>query len=237
MTNKGLRIESGFVVGGDATHFLILWCKWDDGPPGQCLAIPVKDHGGGIFLRSDPDRFVTLPTDNLRERKAKIYIKKHIRIVEEPPVYTGTERVLRKGYQFHTNGSKRVAIERAMPDSMWNNQRKMFVTEGLDSFEGFVEFRVPDAGAGCKSFIVACGFADWICMASGYDKNRLLYNSAMNGDLNGVRRHVATAKQVYNSQVTRELPSEAEVTVRTRLRTTEPIFDVYVEAITQCLIM
>lgn len=241
MTNKGLRIETGYVVGEDRTHFLILRCKWDDGAPGQSLAIPLKDHGGGIFLRSDPDRLVTLPEDELRERKAPIYIKKHIRIVEEPPVYVGTERVLRKAYQFHTNGSKRVTIEKVMPKALWNHQRRMFVTEGLDSFEGFVQFRIPDAGSRNKSFIVACGFAapdsDWICMASSYDDNVLLYNSAMEGDLNGLRRHASTARQVYNSEVTWELPSEAEVTVRTRLRTTERIFDIYVDAILQCLIM
>ncbi|KAG8168088.1 hypothetical protein KVR01_003777 [Diaporthe batatas] len=125
MTNKGLRIETRFVVGEDTTHFLKLQCKWDDGPPGQSLAIPLKDHGGGIFLRSDPDRFVMLPDDDLQGRNSTIYIKKHIRIVEEPPLYAETERVLRKAYQFHTSGPKRVTIQRAVPETKWNSQRNM----------------------------------------------------------------------------------------------------------------
>ena len=240
MTNKGLRIITEIVVGEDITHYLMLGCNRDGGTPGKSLGIPLKDHGGGVFLRSQPDRLVILG-DEMKTQMTTMYIKKHIEMMAELPVYAETQQLFRKAYQFHTNGSRRVTIERAVPASMWNRQRKMFITEGLDSFDGFVEFRLPDSATGHESFIVACGFAspnrEWICMASSNDENRLVYNSAINGDLNRMRRQAIKAKQVWNSQVTTRMGSEAEATVRTRLRKTEPIFDIYVEVITQCLIM
>lgn len=240
MTNKGLRIVTEIVVDEDITHYLMLGCTWEGGAPGKSIGIPLKDHGGGVFLRSHPDRLVLLG-DEMQTKKATLYIKKHIQTQEKPPVYAETQRFFRKAYQFHTTGPRKMTIERAVPGSLWSKQRNMFITEGLDSFDGFVEFRLPDTATGHQSFIVACGFAssgsEWICMASSNDENRLVYNSAINGDLNRMRRHAMNAKQVWNSQTTTMMGSEAEATVRTRLRKTEPIFDIYVEVITQCLIM
>ncbi|KAI3391310.1 hypothetical protein diail_7617, partial [Diaporthe ilicicola] len=76
-TNKGLRIVTEISMRGDMTQFLKLGCHQHGRDSGKSFGIPLKDHGGGVFVRSQPDKLF-IPNDEMRTETMSLYIKKHM---------------------------------------------------------------------------------------------------------------------------------------------------------------
>lgn len=194
MTNKGLRIDTELNTGKDKTQYLRLGCRRNGWDPEESASISLIHHGGGVFLRSQPSKIFTINNVS-REGKMTLYVKKHTE--EEPPVVAGYEQSFCEAYQFHYDPQDMERM-RVVPASMWNEQKRMFVTKNVDSFNGFAQFRMVRERS-THDFIVACGFTSrdrgWICMASSTDKNRNIYSAAISGDLRKVRELAIRANE------------------------------------------
>lgn len=227
MTNKGLRIVTEISMAGDMTQYLKLGCHRKG--VGKPLGIPLKDHGGGVFLRSQPGRLCAL-NDEERTETLTLYVKKHIEIEAGPSIVAQTKWQVGRGYRFHIDLSK-TKLQRIVPESLWNRQKRMFTTEGLDSFNGFVEFQLIHARFTHESFIVACGFnssgSEWIGVASNKGKQKEMYFAAINGDLQRLQELAIGANQTLNNQVMAH--KGASLLVGTQLRKNEQISDIYIE--------
>lgn len=183
------------------------------------LSISLKHHGGGVFLRSKPSELFAI--EDVRRRESMIlYVKKHTE--EEASVAAEYKQSFRDAYQFDYDPEEMEPV-RVVPVSMWNEQKKMFVTKELDSFNGFAQFRMLREG---HDFVVACGFTsqegEWICIASSTDKNRGIYNAAMSGNLNAMRVLAIWANANANQKIWVNWLSKILGTPRARMRIPDP---------------
>lgn len=226
MTNKGLRIVTEISMNGDMMQFLKLGCHRDGYDSGKSLGIRLEDHGGGVFLRSQPSKLFEVDNE-LRSEAMTLFIKKHTYSEAEPLVVAKYNQSFREAYQFHINW-RSIQQTRVVPESMWNQQKRMFITKGLESFEGFVQFRMQRERH-TQQFVVACGFTspgkEWICMASSNGRNREIYNAAINGNLNKMRALAIQANQGGNAALGRLRTRMARM--QTHHQEAELVFHIY----------
>lgn len=176
-------------------------CRKSESSHQDTIGILLKELGGGEFVRWNPHRLIQWQGD-YQGHETTFYVKKFV-----DGVRIGS--VSHRLFRFHIEGD--VKFENATPRGYWNPQTAMFVTEGLDIFEGFVfcQHRADRAYASMvgEPFVIACGFGPssngmWTCMGSVGGQNAPLFEAAKAGDLHrmgqlGVEASNSRPNRVY----------------------------------------
>lgn len=153
------------------------------------IGILLKGIGGGVFVRWDANSLIPWRGDNQGHEKT-FYIKTTISPTEQKTINSQLQYLYRCSFQFHAKGGK-VTFDKAMPALNWIKEQNTFITEGQESFEGFiicnVDMGVPYGKALVLPFVVACGYSPgvkkWVCIGSTKGANDDLYKAAEDGDL------------------------------------------------------
>lgn len=113
----------------------------------------------------------------------------------------------------------------------------MFITQGLDTFDGFVQYRT--SGAADQNFIVACGFTGgganpWVCLAADNDETSHIFKTAMSGDLVKLRK-LGSERGVMKTRIAFGLSRRVEdrpvvlsLGMETRMLEGQPVFSIFV---------
>ncbi|KAK1655151.1 hypothetical protein BDP81DRAFT_412096 [Colletotrichum phormii] len=131
-----------------------------------------------------------------------------------------------------------VEFVKARPDGMWSSSRRMFITQGLDTFDGYVQYRT--SGTADQNFIVACGFTGgganpWVRLAAASDETRNILNTAMSGDfvklrqLGSERGVMKTRIAFGSSRRVEDRPVVLRLGMETRMLEGQPVFSIFVD--------
>ena len=139
ITNKGMRINSGFSRGPGGCCVLNLNCSLH-GDPTKQIGIYLKQHGAGVYAREHPNKLI-LQSEWQFAKLDTIYISKRL----TPSQSASLDKVHRHGF-FFRKGLTKPEPFRAMivhPANLWDAQRRLFLTRGVASFTGFITFSGP----------------------------------------------------------------------------------------------
>ncbi|KAH0422258.1 HET domain-containing protein [Colletotrichum camelliae] len=128
ITNKGLKITIEATETEENIWRVSLGCRTSGGSRQDTIGILLKELGGGEFVRWNADRWAQWQGD-YQGHETTFYVKKFVDEITAEPVY-------KRSIQFQARGN--IRFENATPKGYWSPKTAMFVTDGLDFFEGFV---------------------------------------------------------------------------------------------------
>lgn len=151
MTNKGLRINADLAKGSGGDYILTLNC-FRQGQPEQNIGIYMKHHGASVYARYKPQELAVAAEWETVSPTKRIYITKNI----NQAISASVDRVRRHAIRCR-HGFDNGSISVAKPESLWDAQNKLYLTVGLSSFAGILNFK-PDS---CNTFfMIACAMSD-----------------------------------------------------------------------------
>ncbi|KAF4780554.1 HET domain-containing protein [Colletotrichum scovillei] len=236
ITNKGLKITTETSLMPDGAHFLSLRCHRSSDPGRRHLGILLRDQGGNVFLRWKTGRLWSLE-HSAPGVNHTMFISKFLEPDVAETLVGNMNSVYRNAFCFPPTPPG-VQFVKAHPDGMWSSSRRMFITQGLDTFDGYVQYRT--SGAADQNFIVACGFTGgganpWVCLAANINETQHIFQTAMDGDMIklreiGSKRGVTKTKISFGmSRRVEDRPVVLSLGMETRMLEGQPVFSIFVD--------
>ncbi|KAF6796457.1 HET domain-containing protein [Colletotrichum musicola] len=186
MTNKGVRLNTETSIGDGNLQILGLGCH--DSADGLKQQVGIYLEGElDVFRRARPWTIAKMERKQLVPSRT-IYVQRHVEAeaAAAGEVATQTASVSGPTIRFKIL-SPSIEVKSAVPESMWDQQKLMFVPDGDGSFAGYVQL-VQATYERQLPKIVACGFDPegqlWLCSGCrGVDESDEIYDAAMRGDM------------------------------------------------------
>ncbi|KAK1537972.1 HET domain-containing protein [Colletotrichum paranaense] len=200
------------------------------------LGILLRDQGGNVFLRWKTGRLWSLE-HSAPGIKHTMFISKFLEPDVAETLVGDMDSIYRNAFCFPPTPPG-VEFVKAQPDGMWSSSRRMFITQGLDTFDGFVQYRT--SGAADQNFIVACGFTGgganpWVCLAANKNETKHIFQTAMSGDLMKLRK-LGSERGVMKTKITfgmsrrvEDRPVVLSLGMETRMLEGQPVFSIFVD--------
>jgi hypothetical protein len=154
MTNKGLRITTDLAKGSPGDYVLSLKCS-RRGRPEQNIGIYLRHHVASLYARDKPQELAVAAewiAVWLEKPSKTIYISKNINQATSASVNQVRRHAIRCRHGFDN-----ASFSGVTPSSLWDEQNKIFLTEGHSSFAGILSLFVDGYSS---LFVIAFAMSD-----------------------------------------------------------------------------
>ncbi|KAF6810313.1 HET domain-containing protein [Colletotrichum sojae] len=240
MTNKGLRIITETSTEAADKNLQILGLGCHDSTDGLRQQVGIYLKGElDVFRRAKPQTLVKMKTKQLVSSRT-IYVEKHVETegaAEESAAQTtsvpGRTQTIRLKILSPT-----IEVKSAVPASMWDQQKFMFIPDGDGSFAGYIQLaqvsHQDQSNQNRLPGIVACGFDPegqlWLC--PGRRGVHEIYDAAMSGDMKRMQELGIKNRRVRFSETAVKMGGLEAVAVLRRGG-----FEISIRETTECTIM
>jgi hypothetical protein len=167
MTNRGLRMKTSIYPGQDGAYVLKLHCSDSATSHRQEVGIWIKQHGGGVYSRTNAHEFATTKPGEVG-KVLRVFLSKCVSVARSRDLESSHRHafIFRKNFNElgATNSSEfPLYATQIKPREKWDSQRHTFLTHGASDFAayGYFHLRVgitnPDELTNAEGFLLAFG--------------------------------------------------------------------------------